>query len=223
MARQHARRGRRPVLILALAALAIGAGRAGGAEPPQDDAAAEALQVVLGPHPGPAALEGLCVLPETHAAFVRAVPTAGQPPACSALAQLTAGQREAAVQSAVQSVQRFDAPAQRRFLARLGGWITAVQQFAIAERLSSAEEVMAAAFAVPRTRPLFDAILANRGRSAAAVSPLELGATLAAEEHTQLRRRIATVLSRLSPPRQLAYYRDLLGALVSLQHKERAG
>lgn len=162
-----------------------------------------------------AALYGL---PETREIFIGAVGEEGWGShAPSDLAgQLSPEQRQRVLVNVVKALNGMRDEERSQYFKRIGNWIIAYDQLDICMRLTSLEQTMAAAYAVPLTRPLFDSIIKNRGFDPATVSAEMVGETLASGEAAGITYALLNKLSALSSREQMKYFRDLFDKLLKV-------
>jgi hypothetical protein len=90
------------------------------------------------------------------------------------------------------------------------------KQFHVFTGLTSSEQTLSVAFALPQTRDFYKEVIENRGLDPATVDPLLVGSTLASAERSALLYRLFTRLSSLSLDQQAEYYRDFYNRLLGL-------
>jgi len=210
----------RPITGLLLL-LVLGAGcddqattRGSDAEPEVRDTPLESLLRAEGEilfAAGETLVAGLFALEDTHAAFIAAAPRNVWRNGWDShlpwdlVRQLGAAERRA-VLSAVAAH-----PRQRGgwdgFARSWRQWLLAWRQYEVFADLYHGEGVMAAAFAVPATRGLFDEALERRRLEPHATPPEQVLATLAAGEHAEILYRWVAAVAALGREEQAAYHR----------------
>ncbi len=160
----------------------------------------------------------LYALPETQGSFIKAVGDGGwgsHAPSDLA-AQLSAEQKQKIVAGVVKTLNEMRDEDSTQYFKRIGNWLIAYDQLDVCMRLTSLEQTMAAAYAVPLTRPLFDSIIKNRRFDPESVSAAMVGATLASGEAAGITYALLNKLSTLSRREQVRYFRDLYNSVLQV-------
>lgn len=167
---------------------------------------------------GPLVYSALYALPETQATFVSAAgDEAWSTYTPSELSDLLSPEQKAQiVDAAANRIQTLSKPNQVSFFKRIRYWILADKQFQVFTGLTSNEQTLGIAFALPQTHDLYKEVIGDRGLDPKTIDSLLVGSTLASAERSALLYRLFTRISSLSPDQQAAYYRDFYNRLLEL-------
>jgi hypothetical protein len=166
----------------------------------------------------PVVYAALYALPETQAAFINAAGDRGWSSyhPSDIASQLSLEQKRMVVAASVKTLNGMSEKDRAKYFRRLRSWLIAYDQLDVCMRLTSLEQALAAVYAVPLTRPLFDPIIKNRGFTPETVSAKMVGETLASGEAAGITYALLNKLSALSSREQVKYFRDLYDRLLAV-------
>ena len=109
-----------------------------------------------------------------------------------------------------------------KILRKINSWCIAKRNFQIMTNYESVSEetIFAALYANPRTQPLFNAVLKNRGFDPKEITPIEVGATLASREQKEILCETLNMLSGFAETDLMAYFSDILKSLSTFKPKK---